>query len=133
MAIRGIGQYSYGFSPVQRKEQTEEVNTAPVSAVPDIDVSSDAAGNNGAGADSADSLQEVAKAPRQSDPSDFLFDFKRNNSFNLIAATNDTEDIDVDKALDDMQKDAVLVQYKYFVGPTNLGTDQDGTVRMVQR
>ena len=61
-----------------------------------------------------------------------VFDFKRNNNFNLVGASNEIEDVDVDKALSEMQKDSVLSQYKFFVRP-NMGTDQDGTVRQVIR
>ena len=40
---------------------------------------------------------------------------------------------DVSKALTDMKKDEVLEQYKFFVDSPNLGTDTDGTVRIVRR
>ena len=43
------------------------------------------------------------------------------------------EDINVSKALTDMKKDEVLEQYKFFVDSPNLGTDTDGTVRIVRR
>ena len=42
-------------------------------------------------------------------------------------------DINVSKALTDMKKDEVLEQYKFFVDSPNLGTDTDGTVRIVRR
>ena len=48
-------------------------------------------------------------------------------------ATRDYEDINVSKALTDMKKDEVLEQYKFFVDSPNLGTDTDGTVRIVRR
>ena len=37
------------------------------------------------------------------------------------------------KPLSDMKKDAVLDKYKFFVDSPNLGTDNDGTVRIVRR
>lgn len=73
---------------------------------------------------------EENPAPKTSEPSQFTFDFKKSNPFHLIAATSPVEDIDVEKALSEMKKDAVLEPYKYFVNPANLGTDQDGTVRI---
>ena len=41
--------------------------------------------------------------------------------------------INIDKALYDMKKDTVLDKYKFFVDSPNLGTDKDGTVRIVRR
>ena len=63
----------------------------------------------------------------------FTFDFKKEKKFNLEGATRDYEDINVGKALSDMKKDAVLDKYKFFVDSPNLGTDNDGTVRIVRR
>ena len=44
------------------------------------------------------------------------------------------EDVDIKKAVSDMEKDQVLDQYKFFIGTAqkmqkmpNLGTDADGT------
>ena len=51
----------------------------------------------------------------------------------IEGATRDYEDINVGKALSDMKKDAVLDKYKFFVDSPNLGTDNDGTVRIVRR
>ncbi len=74
--------------------------------------------------------EEIKKASANANPNDFVFDFKKNNDYHLVAAKNDMEDVDVDKEISAMQKDAVLEQYKFFVNPTNLGTDADGTVRL---
>lgn len=81
-------------------------------------------------APSKENTQEENPAPRTSEPSQFTFDFKKGNPFHLIAATSPVEDLDVEKALSEMKKDAVLEPYKYFVNPANLGTDEDGTVRI---
>ena len=72
-------------------------------------------------------VKEADKTPRHSDPKNFTFEF------NLEGATRDYEDINVSKALTDMKKDEVLEQYKFFVDSPNLGTDTDGTVRIVRR
>ena len=47
------------------------------------------------------------------------------------------EDVDIKKAVSDMEKDQVLDQYKFFIGTAqkmkkmpNLGTDADGTVTL---
>lgn len=78
-------------------------------------------------------VKEADKTPRHSDPKNFTFDFKKGNEFNLEGATRDYEDINVSKALTDMKKDEVLERYKFFVDSPNLGTDTDGTVRIVRR
>ena len=81
--------------------------------------------------------KEINKAPAHSDPKGFAFDFENRNRFNLVAATNSMEDVDIKKAVSDMEKDPVLDQYKFFIGTTqkmqkvpNLGTDADGTVTL---
>lgn len=81
--------------------------------------------------------KEINKAPVHSDPKEFAFDFENRNRFNLVAATNSMEDVDIKKAVSDMEKDPVLDQYKFFIGTTqkmqkvpNLGTDADGTVTL---
>jgi hypothetical protein len=71
-------------------------------------------------------------ATRNDNPSTFEFDFKKHNGFQLVGATSYIEDMDVKKAISDMKKDAVLDQYKFFVNSNNLGTDQDGTVRVIK-
>lgn len=73
------------------------------------------------------------QAPKHSEPADFIFDFRKDSRFNLEGATKDYEDINIDKALYDMKKDTVLDKYKFFVDSPNLGTDKDGTVRIVRR
>ncbi|MDO5382751.1 MAG: hypothetical protein Q4F06_08575 [Eubacteriales bacterium] len=73
----------------------------------------------------------VNTAPKHSDPTEFTFDFKKNSDFNLEGATSRYEDMDVTKAISDMQKEDMLNRYKFFVGNRNLGKDEDGTVRLV--
>ena len=57
--------------------------------------------------------KEINKAPAHSDPKEFAFDFENRNRFNLVAATNSMEDVDIKKAVSDMEKDPVLDQYKF--------------------
>lgn len=73
--------------------------------------------------------QQDRRAARPADPAQVSFDFKK-KPFHLVAATNELEDLDVEKALSDMKKEGVLDQYKYFVNPSNMGADADGTVRI---
>lgn len=84
-----------------------------------------------------ETAQHKSTAPAHSDPKEFTFDFTSRSRFNLVAATSSMEDVDIKKAVSDMEKDSVLNQYKFFVGTApqmqkvpNLGTDADGTVRL---
>ena len=137
MALSGI--YGYGMSPYIS-------NRLNINSSDDIAVNQqeDAAVVNGSPLKEQEAQAEVvamqqpssveednsAKAPKVSNPNDFTFDFRKNNSYNLVGATSAVEDMDVEKAVSDMKKDVVLDQYKFFVGPANLGTDADGTVRL---
>lgn len=136
MAISGVGSYpnSYGYyglpkiNAIHRSEaeQAEQVNQT--GATPDEQTAQTE--------QTSQEKQELTTAHRLSSNSnsgDFSFDFKKHNEFQLVGATNKIEDMDVEKAISDMKKDAVLDQYKFFVNSNNLGTDQDGTVRKVQR
>lgn len=82
-----------------------------------------------------DTGNELLRRRRPSESiNNLVFDFKKDNDFNLVGASSKLEDLDVEKALSDMQKDSVLSQYRFFVKPSEgLGTDSDGTVRKVIR
>lgn len=122
MALSGI--YGYGLSPYIANgfnssiDSGDNINDIAVSRQEDTAV----AESNGS------PLKD--KAPKVSNPEDFTFDFKKNNSYNLVGATSPVNDMDIEKAVSEMKKDVVLNQYKFFVGHTNLGTDADGTVRL---
>lgn len=82
-----------------------------------------------------ETAQHQSTATAHSDPKKFTFDFTSRSRFNLVAATSSMEDVDIKKAVSDMEKDPVLDQYKFFIGTAqkmqkvpNLGTDADGTV-----
>lgn len=131
MAVQGVGQYSQSYLPIQRKSFIEDPSIESAQTIQQSSTAAEA-GENGDKQESGFDPESV-RTPKVSNPEDFAFDFKWNNQFNLVAASSDTEDIDVEKALDDMHKDTVLEQYKFFVESANLGTDEDGTVRLVQR
>ena len=87
----------------------------------------------GAGSQEAGSQNQTDKEINK----EFAFDFENRNRFNLVAATSSMEDVDIKKAVSDMEKDQVLDQYKFFIGTAqkmqkmpNLGTDADGTVTL---
>lgn len=125
MALSGV--YGYGLSPYIANGFNKSIDGGD--DINDIAVSQQ---ENTVAEESIGSPVEdkTPKAPKASNPEDFTFDFKKNNSYNLVAATSPVDDIDVEKAVSEMNKDEVLNQYKFFVGHTNLGTDADGTVRL---
>ena len=75
---------------------------------------------------------EMPKPMRTGNLEKIIFDFKKNNEFNLVGAQSKAEDLDVDMALSNMKKDSVLDQYKFFV-KSSLVSDQDGSVRQVAK
>lgn len=102
----------------------------------DVQIEQTGAGSQDAGSQNQTD-KEINKAPVHSDPKEFAFDFENRNRFNLVAATSSMEDVDIKKAVSDMEKDQVLDQYKFFIGTAqkmqkmpNLGTDADGTVTL---
>ena len=54
---------------------------------------------------------------------------KKQESFDYLGKDSDINDLDMQKAISDMQKDQMLMQYQYFVGSAkNLFSNGDGTV-----
>ena len=55
--------------------------------------------------------------------------FNKQESFDYLGKDSDINDLDMQKAISDMQKDQMLMQYQYFVGSAkNLFSSEDGTV-----
>ena len=111
-------------------------NNSNLQNTEDIDIEQTGAGSQELNSQNQ-SQQDIKKAPAHSDPKEFTFDFQNRNRFNLVAATSSMEDVDIKKAVSDMEKDTVLDQYKFFIGTVpqqqkvpNLGTDADGTVTL---
>lgn len=50
------------------------------------------------------------------------------NGFEMKGRDSDLADLDMEKAVSDMQKDQALMQYQYFVGETNVLNNEDGIV-----
>lgn len=58
--------------------------------------------------------KEINKAPAHSDPKEFAFDFENRNRFNLVAATNSMEDVDIKKAVSDILPQALYLEFPVF-------------------
>ncbi|MCR5301327.1 MAG: hypothetical protein K6E49_02680 [Lachnospiraceae bacterium] len=50
------------------------------------------------------------------------------SGFEMKGRESDLEDLDIEKAVSDMQKDQALMQYQYFVGDSGLYNGEDGIV-----
>lgn len=48
--------------------------------------------------------------------------------FEMKGRQSDIEDLDIEKAVSDMQKDQALMQYQYFVGDSGVFNSDDGIV-----
>ena len=74
-------------------------------------------------------IEEINKAPRSTDPNSVSLEFNKGNDYSYIGSTKDIENLDVAKAISDMQQDSILQEYNYFVGSgANVFSSEDGTV-----
>lgn len=80
-------------------------------------------------------LQEApAREPAEKNANleDISLNFNTGETYDYIGRDSALENLDVQKAVSDMQKDQVLQQYQYFVGTQDLGgmvlNNQDGVV-----
>ena len=127
--ISGIG--GMGFNPYiyPVNEETGRVQTAPEAAKESED--SIRTESSAVSLTADNEAAQTNNAPVKSNPNDFKYDFKKGNDLNIIQGTSKFKELEnTDKALAQMQQDSILDRYKYFVNPSNLGTDEDGTVRI---
>lgn len=72
-------------------------------------------------------IQEIK--PRQNASLENISLSLRDDFFEMKGRESDLRELDVQKAVSDLQKDEVLQQYQYFVGPSgNLPDTEDGIV-----
>ena len=132
MSVRGININSYYNNSYKAVSLSDNEQLSGVQEAAVTQEETDAGITAG-----EETAQHQSTAPAHSDSKEFTFDFTSRSRFNLVAATNSMEDVDIKKAVSDMEKDPVLDQYKFFIGTTqkmqkvpNLGTDADGTVTL---
>lgn len=127
MKIGGFNSYNdIELNSVIRKPQSVDETNAQVvkKQSVNVEVDSSAAKN--------EENEVVRKVANTKPEVEFEFNLKRGKDLNLIGAKSEKEDIDVDKAVSNIQKDSILSQYKFFVNPTKVD-NEDGTVRRVNR
>lgn len=74
-------------------------------------------------------IREVDNRPRSVDPGQTNLEFNRGNDYSYIGKNKDIANLDVAKAISDMQQDSVLQEYNYFVGSNGkVFSSEDGTV-----
>ena len=64
--------------------------------------------------------QPVNQAPRMANLEDISLTFNTNETYDYIGRDADLQNLDMMSAISDMQKDKVLEQYQYFVGPKEM-------------
>lgn len=80
-----------------------------------------------------EAVQPSNQAPRTAKLEDISLSFNVNETYDYIGKDADLQNLDMMSAISDMQKDKVLEQYQYFVGPRELedsvvASTQDGIV-----
>lgn len=64
--------------------------------------------------------QPENQAPRMANLEDISLTFNTNETYDYIGRDADLQNLDMMSAISDMQKDKVLEQYQYFVGPKEM-------------
>lgn len=76
---------------------------------------------------------DAARAGQTYGSADYAKEYKANESYEMKGASSDLRTLDVEKAINDMQKDQMLSQYQYFVGEaTSMQINQAAQVRGVE-
>ncbi|MBS7303932.1 MAG: hypothetical protein KIG50_07330 [Lachnospiraceae bacterium] len=111
MSIYGIGQYG-NFQSQYRIADIPKVDVEQKSASP-VKEEQDALINS-----SSLSIVEGQQADerRFTDPNEISIGINKNDDFSYIGKDKDIQNLDIRKAISDMQKDSILQDYQYFVG-----------------
>lgn len=74
-------------------------------------------------------MQTEDRKGRTTDPKEISLTFNKEETFDYIGSESGLMNLDVQKAISDMKKDAVLQEYQYFVGSSqNILDPKDGLV-----
>jgi len=115
-----VGFYNYNVDSTKGAETYE----APVSAV-----------NEPKEVESVVSQEEIdaARKGQTYGSADYAKEYKANEAFDMKGAASDLRTLDIEKAINDMQKDQMLSQYQYFVGEaTSMQASSNAQVRAVE-
>lgn len=111
MSIYGIGQYG-NFQSQYRIADIPKVDVEQKAASP-VKEQQDALINS-----SSLSIVEGQQADERqfTDPNEISIGINKNDDFSYIGKDKDIHNLDIRKAISDMQKDSILQDYQYFVG-----------------
>ena len=122
MSIDKIGQYG-GFYNQYRLPEISQVSVEDVKRQDEK-----LAKQQNTPAPQIDYTQQPSNpAPRMANLEDISLSFNVNETYDYIGKDADLQNLDMMSAISDMQKDKVLEQYQYFVGPKEIVTP-DGMV-----
>jgi len=130
MTISGVSN-AYSYANYTKRIETSSID-ADVSQISQVNQPLPVESSISSNDQPQQQATEMPMPSRTGNLEKIIFDFKKNNEFNLVGAQSEAEDLDVDKALSNMKKDSVLDQYKFFV-KSSLVSDQDGSVRQVAK
>ena len=131
--IQGINNQAALYNPVYNKPQPNRVNAEEVNRQADtknVVLANDKPEKAPEASDGMDLRLDSIK-PRQNVKLENLsLSLNQNSSgFEMKGRNSDIELLDMDKAVSDMQKDKVLMQYQYFVGDSDpFLSNEDGRV-----
>lgn len=134
MTVSGIyGSFydSYSVQQIQTPYVNEPANPGVVEDVSEQNRQPDQPRQSDNLTTEAKSVQENS-ASRMADLDNVSLKFNKEESFGYIGADSSLDNLDMQKAISDMQKDQVLQSYQYFVGSADslFGglPSEDGTV-----
>lgn len=119
--IGGYGNFSYGYA-------ASRIPSVSVEEVQKQDLQKQTE-NVSVSAPAREESTSPAQPRKDADLEDISITFNKQDSFDYIGKDSDIRNLDMQKAISDMQKDQVLQQYNFFVGSAReLMNDTDGTV-----
>ena len=65
-------------------------------------------------------------APRATDPNSVSLTFNKNDDFSYIGSDSPLQNLDLQKAISNMQRDSILSDYRRFVGTPVVAAPQEG-------
>lgn len=130
MSIDNIGQYG-GFYSQYRLPEIRQVSVEEIQKQ-DEELAS-IQQEQSVATPRIETVQPSNPAPRTASLEDISLSFNVNETYDYIGKDADLQNLDMMSAISDMQKDKVLEQYQYFVGPKELAdsvvaSTQDGIV-----
>ena len=106
---------SYGVQQIQTTYTTEPAQVGRQFDEADVNKQADLTEQSG-NFTSVEEPSQENQASRMADLEQVSLKFNKEDSFGYIGMDSSLDDLDMQKAISDMQKDQVLQSYQYFVG-----------------